>query len=229
MASHPCPNPNDAHHTVPHSMPALSSSSPAGDAAADTSPDDALVKELTKLRDRVHSHVKGLGRSEEAGDGILQSIDTLILLLCPRRASTQTAHLVRMRQIKGRLESDWRHIAEEGTSDFGLALHADGTVTARINGKKVHLSRTLGQLLIVLASDFPGHDDALVAWKSYAQISRALSRKLGREMKPGAMRMNISRLRERLADARINPFLLQTRPVARARFARRRRDIPPAV
>ena len=123
---------------------------------------------------------------------------------------------------RGTAETE-RHLAAGGAAEFSLEVQADGSATARVNGKKIPLSPTLAFLLYELAADRGLSPDKLVAWKSVDEVADRMAFHLGRTMNRHAFRQNLCRLRARFEAAGVSRELVQLRG-PHVRFALRRDD-----
>ena len=93
--------------------------------------------------------------------------------------------------------------------------------------KRVTLSRTLKELIAILAEDAGESPDELVAWKSFARLAEALGARLGRRHGHHAVSQLLWRLREALAAISAGAALVESAPRQGARLRLKRR--PPAA
>jgi len=184
-------------------------------------PPERLNIELDRIHKRLLSVTSRLGQLEELADAALRELDALRERCQPGGNGNAGAGLRRIREIKRCLDRRCQILAEYGTADLSMKPLADGSAKVSIDGQPVRLSATLAALLAVLATDNGRGDGPLIGWKSLPEVSEQLTLRLGRVIRTGALRQNISRLRAKLEEAGIERFLIQTRG-AQARFALRR-------
>ncbi len=195
--------------------------SKSGSRTKSTPPRDRMATELDRIHRRLLCVATRLAKLEELADAAVAELDAVRERCRPDRGESPRAELRRIREIKRCLDRRCEILAEHGTADFSMKLMADGTAAASIDGKPVRLSATLAALLAVLATDNGRGDGPLIGWQSLQEISEQLTLRLGRVIRTGALRQNISRLRAKLEEAEIDRFLVQTQG-SRARFALRR-------
>jgi hypothetical protein len=185
-----------------------------------------ISAELNKVIQRLDKMVRHLDEAGLLADSALTESRDLLARYADGEGGHEGSDLRRIRQILSR-DLCWqsRLMAANGTADFQMKVMDDGAATLFVEGKKTRLSPTLASLLTVLAGEAGPVTDHLVPWKSLTEIASELSLQLGRDMRAGALRQNISRLRARLASGGIDRFLVQTNG-SRARFALRRRETP---
>ncbi len=100
----------------------------------------------------------------------------------------------------------------------------DGSAVAYLDGKPVRLSAAPASLLQVLEEDTGLVTDALVGWKSLAEVKERMAKKTGQVLSTGGLNNVVYRLRQALwTQAGLHNDYIQRKPrKGLIRFARRR-------
>lgn len=110
--------------------------------------------------------------------------------------------------------------------DFRMAKVGDGRVVVTFdNAKQVALSRTLLEVLVILAADTGQSQDDLVAWKGFDQLGEMLGKRLDRKFDRHAISQLLYRLREALKAIDNGRSLIESSPALGARVRLKRRPI----
>ena len=110
--------------------------------------------------------------------------------------------------------------------DFRMAEVGDGRVVVTFdNVKQVALSRTLMEVLVILAADTGQSPDDLVTWKGFDQLGEMLGKRLDRKFNRHAISQLLYRLREALKAIDNGRSLIESSPALGARVRLKRRPI----
>lgn len=222
MAQHSRPRPEGRDPHRPASPPAPFRSRDSDKRRRQVHP-RKVAEKLHGIRQKISDFAKRAGRMEEMAADVRWEIENLQGQLSAMDAGSGAAGQDEVIRFKRDLDLHYRQLAENGTADFRIEFLANGSAAVRVDGKHLTLSTTLGTLLEALASDQGPSPDHLVAWKSAAEITERMARRLGRIANRHALRQNLWRLRRKLETAGVNRYLVQTRG-AQMRFALRRHE-----
>jgi hypothetical protein len=110
--------------------------------------------------------------------------------------------------------------------DFRKDEVGDGRVVVTFdNVKQVALSRTLMEVLVLLAADTGQSPDDLVAWKGFDRLGEMLGKRLDRKFDRHAISQLLYRLREALKAIDNGRSLIESSPALGARVRLKRRPI----
>jgi len=102
-----------------------------------------------------------------------------------------------------------------------------GRVTVTFDqGEQVTLSRSLKELLVILAADVGESPDDLVAWKSFDRLGELLEKRLDRKFNHHTVSQLLCRLRKSFEAGSRGRGLIESSPELGARLRLKRRPLP---
>jgi len=115
-------------------------------------------------------------------------------------------------------------LAEAGVEQLTIKWLPNRSAIVQVNTTtEFKLPKTLAYLLEILARDGTDSDDALVGWKTFAEVATALEKKIGRPYKRHGINQLVSRLRRTLVvRGKLNPLFVDTHDQFGLRFNLRR-------
>ena len=185
--------------------------------------------ELAPLWDSLERRLKRmaglLSAAEELHDGIVR--DFAELLAAPGASPAAMLRLRRPTRSSAPAADEQQRIlraqASQGAITVRIEAQPDGSSLAQLDGRSsVLLPLMLANLLEILIADNGTSHDHLVSWKSMSEISQAMAKRTGKQLKKHAVTELVFRLRQRLTKSNESKFFVLHHPQLGYRFALRR-------
>jgi hypothetical protein len=179
----------------------------------------AVLRAVSRCEERADSALQYLCGMERSLAAVCQAaVPGLVSVGAPPKSKTVSRR--RNRKSWKKLEI----LARLGVARLEFQWLPSGSALVLVDDAPAFkLSRTLARLLEILAQDSTPSDDALVGWKSFAEVAFALEKKLGRRFTKHAINQLVSRLRFALVDrGQLNPFFVESHRRSGLRFLLRR-------